>query len=92
MTIKLAHGYLQAEKVNGSGWYIHSIVVDEGYQGKGIGTRLMVKAIKKCEGQIYLLVSGEFGGDIEQLYGFYKSFGFKKCKGNHIGYNYNMIL
>ena len=93
MNIKLAHGSAYAEKINGYGWYLHFVRVDDGYRNKGIGTRLMENIIKRCSGNtIYLLVTSELDGDVERLYKFYERFGFEKQEGNHIGYNYNMVF
>jgi len=92
MKIKLSHGEANIEKLKYSGWYLHSIIIEENYRGKGIGTRLMEKILLKCDTPIYLLSDGSMGGDPERLFEFYKKFGFKKKKGNDIGYNYNMIL
>jgi len=93
MKINAAHGSAYVENVNGYGWYLHFIKVDDVYRNQGIGTRLMKNIIKRCSGSpIYLLVTSELDGDIKRLYKFYEKFGFEKCEGNHIGYNYNMIF
>jgi len=91
MLINLAHGYVKLEKLKYSGWYLHSIIVEENYRGKGVGTKLMEKVLRQCDTPIYLLSDGSMGGDPERLFKFYKKFGFKKKRGNDIGYNYNMI-
>ena len=91
MTIKLNHGRVKLEKLRWSGWYLHSIHVDEKHRNKGIGTMLMGKVMERCDAPIYLNASPDAGGDAERLYKFYKQFGFKHRKGDDIGHNYNMI-
>jgi len=94
MKIALAHGTAQLEKLRRGGWYLHSIIVDDAYRGQGIGSRIMKKILLTCEPPIFLLATGELGGDPARLVHFYESFGFKKTKQSPhegVGYNYNMV-
>lgn len=92
MKITRKHGCAYAEKINGYGWYLHSITVDQEYRNSGIGTMIMTQIVNKCGRPIYLYVSSELGGDTKKLYKFYSRFGFEKYKGSVEGYNYNMVL
>ena len=95
MKIELAHGVVYLTKVRSGGWYLASILVDEEYRGKGVGTRLMEKVMKQCDPPIYLLATSELGGDVKRLFKFYKSFGFVKTKQpryDGLGFNYNMVF
>ena len=94
MKIKLAHGFANFEK-NHYGSYLHLVMVEPEYRGKGIATKLMRKVLDKAPRPIYLLADGEFGSDPERLVLFYSRFGFKKqrqrkCDG--VPYNFNMVL
>ena len=94
MTIKLAHGFATVEK-NNFGSYLHLIMVDPEYRGKGIATKLMNKVLDKAPRPIYLLTDGGFGCDIARLIDFYSRFGFKckkQRKNEGYPYNYNMVL
>ena len=74
---------------------MESIVVDENHRNKGIGSKLMKKALVKCNRPIYLLATSELGGDVDKLTKFYESFGFEKAKqprNDGLGFNYNMVL
>lgn len=59
---------------------MESIVVNENHRNKGIGSKLMKKALDKCNRPIYLLATSELGGDVDKLTKFYESFGFEKAK------------
>lgn len=63
MKVKLAHGTAQLIKLKDSGWYLYSIIVDENYRNRRIGTRIMQKIIRTCDPPIYLLATSELGGD-----------------------------
>lgn len=94
MKVKLAHGTAQLIKLKGSGWYLYSIIVDENYRNRGIGTRIMEKIIRTCDPPIYLLATSELGDNGIRLVQFYERFGFTKEKQrlqNSVGYNYNMV-
>ncbi len=94
MTIKLAHGFANVEK-NNFGSYLHLVMVDPEYRGKGIATKLMNKVLDKAPRPIYLLTDGEFGADPQRLIEFYSRFGFKRekqRKRDGYPYNYNMVL
>lgn len=67
MMIKLAHGSARVDRMPGIGWYLTTIRVDRDYRCKGIGTRLMKKVLTKCGRPIYLMASGELGGDPAKL-------------------------
>lgn len=73
MKIRSAHGTAYLTKIQGSGWCLESIVVDENYRNTGIGSKLMKKALDKCNRPIYLLATSELGGDVEKLTKFYES-------------------
>ena len=93
MKIELAHGRAYLTRTP-CGWYLESIVVDEGYRNKGIGTKLMKKVTQKCDSPIYLLATSELGGDYQRLIRFYEKFGFEKRKqprNDGVGFNYNMV-
>ena len=95
LKIKLSHGLAYVEKAPGIGWYLVSIVVDENFREKGVGTKLMNSVLKKCGRPIYLLATDELGGDPFRLKKFYKRFRFvpyrqRRCDG--LPYNANMIL
>ena len=95
MKISSAHGTAYLTKIQGSGWCLESIVVDEGHRNKGIGSKLMRRALDKCNRPIYLLATSELGGDAEKLTKFYESFVFEKAKqprNDGLGFNYNMVL
>ena len=66
MKIKLAHGFANFEK-NNYGSYLHLVMVEPEYRGKGIATKLMRKVLDKAPRPIYLLTNGEFGSDPEML-------------------------
>lgn len=55
--------------------YIQKLVVDKNYRGKGIGKRLIEKAIKKLKelGTLYIPINCE-----AENIGFYEKVGFKK--------------
>lgn len=94
MKIKLAHGFANVEK-NNFGSYLHLVMVDTEYRGKGIATKLMAKVLDKAPRPIYLLADGEFGADVDRLIAFYSRFGFKRQrqkKSEGYPYNYNMVL
>lgn len=94
MKVKLAHGTAQLIKLKGSGWYLYSIIVDENYRNRGIGTWIMEKIICTCDPPIYLLATSELGDNGIRLVQFYERFGFTKEKQrlqNSVGYNYNMV-
>ena len=94
MTIKLAHGFASLEK-NHYGSYLHLVMVDPEYRGKGIATKLMKKVLDNAPRPIYLLTDGEFGSDPQRLIEFYSRFGFKRekqRKKDGYPYNYNMVL
>ena len=94
MKIKLAHGFANVEK-NAFGSYLHLVMVDPEYRGKGIATKLMNKVLDKAPRPIYLLADGEFGSDPQRLIEFYSRFGFKRQKQRKrdgYPYNYNMVL
>ena len=94
MTIKLAHGQAYVEKTY-AGWFLNSIIVDEDYRGKGVGTRLMNKVLERCGRPIYLLATEELGGDAGRLKEFYKRFGFvtyRQKRSDDLPYNANMVL
>ena len=95
MTIKLAHGQSKVDKMPGVGWYLTSIYVDRDYRCKGIGTRLMQKVLEKSGRPLYLLATGELGGDPAKLREFYGRFGFvpyREKRGDNQPYNANMVL
>lgn len=94
MKLTLSHGNIYLSKLSNGGWYIDSIMVDHDYRNRGIGTRLMRKALMKCNTPIYLLASSELGGDYTKLLAFYESFGFQfvKRQKDKIEFNYNMVL
>lgn len=48
MVIKRQHGRFYLEKLNGVGWMLTSILVDEDYRGQGIGSEMLQEALKKC--------------------------------------------
>ena len=94
MKIKLAHGFANVEK-NMFGSYLHIIMVEPEYRGKGIATRLMNKVIEQSAKPIYLLASSEYGSDFQRLTEFYSRFGFVKVKQKKRDghpYNFNMVL
>lgn len=94
MKIKLAHGFANVE-INGFGSYLHIIMVEQDYRGKGIATRLMTRVIQKAPKPIYLLADGEFGSSVPRLIEFYSRFGFRKVKQKKrdgYPYNFNMVL
>ena len=94
MKIKLAHGFANFEK-NHYGSYLHLVMVEPEYRGKGIATKLMRKVLDKAPRPICLLADGEFGSDPERLVQFYSRFGFKKQrqrKHDACPYNFNMAL
>lgn len=95
MKIEKDHARLYMEKVPGCGWVLHSILVDEGYRGKGIGTKLLQEALNKCGRPVYLFATRELGGDLKRLRKFYGRFGFepyKQGKQDTFPYRFNMIL
>ena len=95
MNISVAHGAAKVLRMPGQGWYLMSLVVEPEFRGRGIGTRLMEKILAGSGRPIYLLVSGEFGSDVERLKEFYSRFGFipyRPTKSNPLPYNANMIL
>ena len=95
MKIKFSHGQAYVEKDPGVGWCLVSIVVDENFRQKGIGTKLMNSVLKKCGRPIYLLATDELGGDPFRLKEFYKRFGFvpyRQKRKDGLSYNANMIL
>lgn len=91
MKIKRAHGSVEMEYLKCGGTYLHSIVVDPEWRSAGYGSRLLELALEKARLPVYLLASGELGGDAERLIKWYKRFGFKKKRGHDVGYNYNMV-
>ena len=94
MIIKLAHGQAVVENTC-AGCFLNSIIIDEDYRCKGIGTRLMNKVIDRCDRPIYLLATGELGGDPVRLKEFYKRFGFvayRQKRSDDLPYNANMVL
>ena len=91
MKIKRAHGYVELELLPRGGSYLHSIYVDPDYRDSGYGSRLLEAALKKARLPMYLLASGELGGDPQRLVKWYRCYGFKKKRGSDVGYNYNMI-
>ena len=91
MKIKRAHGSVELEFLPHGGSYLHSIVVDEDYRDRGYGNHLLEVALNKARLPIYLLASGELGGDPERLVKWYGRYGFKKKCGSDVGYNYNMV-
>lgn len=94
MTIKLAHGFANFE-INRFGSYLHMVMVEPNYRGRGIATKLMNKVLAKAPRPIYLLTDGGDGSDVERLKEFYSRFGFeyhKQNKRDGYPYNYNMIL
>ena len=95
MKISLTHGNAYCSKLKNGGWYLDSIIVEEAFRNKGIGSKLMRKIITKCHPPIYLLASTELGGSYDKLVGFYHSFGFElvrsEKKYGRIEYNYNMV-
>ena len=94
MTIKLAHGFAKIER-NNQGSYLHLVMVDPKYRGKGIATKLMNKVVAAAPRPIYLLADGEYGSDPERLIAFYSRFGFEKQrqrKRDCYPYNFNMVL
>lgn len=95
MTISMVHGAAKVLRMPGQGWYLMSLVVEPEFRGQGIGTRLMEKILAGSGRPIYLLASGEFGGDVERLKEFYARFGFipyHPTKSNPLPYNANMVL
>ena len=95
MMIKLSHGSARVDRMPGQGWYLTTLWVDRDYRCKGIGTRLMSKVLAKCGRPIYLMASGELGGDPAKLKEFYSRFGFvpyKERRGDNLPYNANMVL
>lgn len=94
MIIKLAHGFANVEK-NNFGSYLHLVMVDPEYRGKGVATKLMNKVLDKAPRPIYLLTDCGMGSDMDRLIDFYKRFGFKcqkQKKSEGYPYNYNMVL
>lgn len=93
MVIKKAHGVLHMEKVPGCGWALHSILVDDGYRGQGIGSSMLREALSRCGRPVYLFATNELGGDLKRLRKFYRRFGFVPYKKNDMfPYRFNMIL
>lgn len=91
MRIKRAHGSVELEYLKCGGTYLHSIQVDPDWRDRGYGSRLMNLALEKSRYPVYLLASGELGGDVDRLFKWYKKFGFKKKHGSDVGYNYNLV-
>lgn len=91
MKIKRAHGSVEMEFLRCGGTYLHSIVVDPEWRNTGYGSRLLEAALKKASLPVYLLASGELGGDSDRLIKWYKRYGFVKKRGRDVGYNYNMV-
>lgn len=91
MKIKRAHGSVELEFLRCGGTYLHSIQVDPEWRNEGYGSRLLESALKKARLPVYLLASGEMGGDPERLIKWYKKFGFTKKRSRDVGYNYNMV-
>ncbi len=95
MRIQLAHGTAVVERMPGYGWYLTSIFVEREYRQKGIGTKLMKKVLDKCGRPIYLMATGELGGDVRLLKEFYGRFGFvdyRQKNSDGLPYNANMVL
>ena len=95
MMIEESHGKLFMEKLPGSGWYITSIFVEEGYRNQGIGSRLLDKALKNCGRPVFLFASPELGGNLRRLKKFYGRYGFEPYKSRRddpYPYRINMAL
>ena len=95
MKISSTHGTAYLTKVRGNGWCLESVVVDEDHRNEGVGSKLMKRALSKCNRPIYLLATSELGGDVKRLIKFYESFGFEKTKQSQkdgLEFNYNMVL
>ena len=94
MIIKRAHGLADVRKLDG-GTYVMSIWIDEEFRGRGHGERFMRYILKTHPRPVYLLASGELGGDVARLRKFYNRFGFieeKRPRNSPIPFNYNMVL
>lgn len=99
MFIKYSHGTAYMQRIPGYGWYLSSIVVDEGFRSQGIGTKLMTRIIRESGGlPIYLLATSELGSDLKRLKRFYRRFGFRTLSKSELRqlnifpYNANMVL
>lgn len=81
-----------ARSLSGDWLYIESIVVAEGKRNQGIGTAAMKKLLSDHEGaDVYLLASGELGGDEMRIKRWYGRFGFVETKDKRdLPFNYNM--
>ena len=95
MFIKRKHGEALAVKLSTGEWYIMYIKVDDGFRGRGIGTKLMQRILKECGRPVYLLATSELGGDLVRLVQFYERFGFRtieRHQSEFLDYNANMVL
>lgn len=74
--------------------YIESLVIEDRYRGKGLGTKVIKSVIEYACRQkkpLYGYASKELGGDLEKLKKWYKKLGFNEIQGNlYGGQRYNI--
>ena len=91
-TVRRKYGSYRTVKLPNGAWYLESIYVEREYRCKGIGTALMRDVIARHPGTIYLLATGELGGDPAHLFEFYSRFGFRRARDkDDLPFDYNMI-
>ena len=87
-------GFILVYSVSDDWVYIEAIVISREKRNSGIGETLLNLIIsKEKDKDIYLLETGELGGDEVRLRKWYEKHGFviKKDRGN-LPFNYNMVL
>ena len=95
MLMKTKQGRICITKHDGY-WCLDMLYIEPEYRGQGYATKLMTKALSKCQHRpIYLLATAELGSDLARLIDFYRRFGFTKEKQPRrceIPFNFNMVL
>lgn len=93
LDIKIENAIVEVFETD-SYYYIDAIIIDESARGKGLGTKAINTIIQMAEakGKMVLGYATDLlGGDLNKLYNWYQSFGFKIDSGVADGeFDYNI--